>query len=178
MADSSGTIGSGGTYTDVPDWEDSIDISTDSSIGSMLDGFEETSAVDINGATPTATNIAELTADSGAQHDGRAHEVSAAGNARMNFSGANQVLAILDPHVHVTWLEIKGPGNNNNATLFAIFTGTSTIFIHHCIIHNNQAGTGSNQELIRLEESATDFRIYRNILYGAGAGCCVLYSDV
>ena len=176
MADTSGTIGSGGDYSSVNDWETSISVATDPSIGSMLSGYEETTAVTISGYTPTASNYIELTADDGAEHDGRADEVSSADNARIVVSGANDVVRIFDPNVRISWLEIHGPGNNANKCISVGFTGAGDVLIHHNVIHNNQDNSGANDGIFP-QDVTTVFMIYRNIVYGCGRGGITLDSE-
>lgn len=154
------TIGSGETYTTIQAWEDALDAAHFHQGECKAEVF---STVIFDGVSYTASNYPHLTAQSGAEHDGRAHEVSAAGNARIEASGASNLVHIYDEYVDVSWLELKGPGANDNTNLLTQ-TGSGNNQIHHNIVHNNHAN------------SAWDFGIdihsisdvYRNLIYGFG----------
>ena len=161
-------IGTGQTYTTIQGWENALPASpAEPYTGRCLpEAFAEN--VLINGQSPTAVNYIELMAKSGAEHDGRAHEVSAAGNARIEYSGAHFCLQIADDYVRVDWLEIYGPGDNNYATLTAGYLGVATHHCHHNIIHNNDASAGTAQNGIEASDADATLYVYRNVVYGTG----------
>ena len=161
MPNATETLGTGETYTTIQAWQDDLD-ANDQYTGECKG--EVFARVSFFGGTYTATKYPHLTVQSGAEHDGRAHEVSAAGNARIEYSGGGTLVYISDDNVRVSWLDMKGPGNNTSSIIFLAAEGT--IFIHHNILHNNHANAGHNKAI--YPASAADARIYRNVVYGTG----------
>lgn len=161
------TLGTGETYTTIQAWEDALDNSQQHTGECKAEVF---SSVLFDGVVNTATEYPHLTAQSGAEHDGRAHEVSAVGNARIEVSGALIVARIEDGHIRVSWLEIKGPGNNAYAAIsLSVTLGVVTGYVRHCIIHNNHASSSTeNYGLYPLGVAANQY-FYRNIVYGFGS---------
>lgn len=165
------TIGTDETYTTIQAWED--DLAND--IQHTGECKAEAFATSIfAGIVYAADTYAHLTAQSGAEHDGRAHEVSGAGNARIEHSGAAITLSLGPNFLRVSWLEIKGPGANNNQTIyFPPGVAASVNHLHHCIIHNNGAYS-ANFGNYGIEINVTtecSYYLYRNIVYGvSGTG--------
>ncbi|MDK1032663.1 MAG: hypothetical protein QGD94_11695, partial [Planctomycetia bacterium] len=156
------TIGAGETYTTIQAWEDALANDMQHTGECKAEAFTR---VEFQGVAYSAVNYPHLTSVDGAEHDGRAHEVSAAGNARIEFVGASHILYILDEYVRVSWLEVKGPGDNANNGYHITAVSACTAHLHHCIIHNNAARVGNGLGIQVLDADAT-FYGYRNIVYG------------
>lgn len=155
-------IGTGETFTTIASWEAALDAAHPHRGECKAEVF---SSVMFSGAVYTATNFPTLTSVDGAEHDGRAHEVSGVGNARIEFVGASTIINMRDPYIRISWLEIKGPGNNLNGD---INCDDPNITVHHCIIHNNQAIDNAAQRGIELDDPGGEQKAYRNIIYGTG----------
>lgn len=153
------------TYTTIQSWEDALD-ANDQYTGECM--AEALSNVSFEGVEYDAANYPHLTAQSGAEHDGRAHEVSGAGNARIESAADAHVINVRDEFVRVSWLEVKGPGNNG--VKYGFYTqelqATCTIHLHHCIFHNNGAHANAYGVYANYADAAT--YIYRNLCYGFG----------
>ena len=167
MPNATETIGTGETYTTIQGWEDALAADHQHRGECKAEVF---SNMNFNGVAYTATNYPHLTSQDGAEHDGRAHEVSGAGNARIEFDGADNVIRIEDEFVRVSWMEIKGPGNN----AYEIFGISPTVddltIVHHCILHNNGASTDTGNYGLEVTATSTgENRLYRNIIYGIGS---------
>jgi len=164
-------IGTGETRTTIQAWEDnelSKDITGDQTqIGTCK--AEAFTNVIINGATTDATHFIHLTSVDNSEHDGRAHEVSGAGNARIECDSDAHCVSIFDEYCEVSWLEIKGPGNYAKEVLQFEFISASWERLHHCIIHNNNANNSNAQYGIRIIDADGLYRIYRNVVYGVGS---------
>lgn len=173
MATLTNDIGTGETYTTPALWETNrvpANLVTDGNTYIGRCKGEAFGRISLQGHTTDATHYYELTAKDGAEHDGRAHEVSAAGNARIEFDGPNYpVVYILDEWVRLSWLEIKGPGDNGDKCVKVYGVAASTILIHHNIVHNNDANSDSAEQsgIQSTDADSTDL-IYRNIVYGVG----------
>jgi len=167
MPNATETLGTGETYTTIQAWEDAL--ATDDQYTGECKA-EVFTRVTFSGRAYTATDYPHLTVQSEAEHDGRAHEVSDAGNARIEYVGAAHIIWIRDPWVRVSWLEVKGPGDNNNICIYGNEIGTHTLFIHHNICHNNHANADSVQSGINFYYYGTQpaAYVYRNIVYGMG----------
>lgn len=163
------TIGTAQTYTSIQDWENGRDgeLSEIEKGQCLSESFAEN--VEVNGSTTDASNYMWLTSVDDDEHDGRAHEVSAAGNARIEYEGDNIVFYIIDEYFRLDWMEISGPGNYAQAIVAMNFVGASTTHIHHCIIHNNHANNNHANYGIFNYYEATNLKAYRNIVYGVGA---------
>jgi len=74
MPNATETLGTGETYTTIQAWEDALD-ANDQYTGECK--AEVFASVTFGSVVYTATEYPHLTAQSGAEHDGRAHEVSA-----------------------------------------------------------------------------------------------------
>jgi len=167
MAATTSTIGTDKDYTTIAGWEDAQDGNPDNQDTGLCEA-EVFAAVVFDGGTYTATNYPHLTAKSGAEHDGRAHEVSGAGNARIESAANAVVVHVLDNFPRVSWLEVKGPGNNAQNTVFVYnCDNAATPHVHHCIIHNNYANTGAQSGFYSNAGSFV-MSVYRNIIYGHG----------
>lgn len=160
-------IGTGETYTTIQAWEDALDNSQQHTGECKAEAFSQ---VTFAAVAYSAVNYPHLTAVDGAEHDGRAHEVSGAGNARIEFVGATAIIDIRDEYVRVSWLEVKGPGDNNLASIQCQDLATCVIIIRHCIVHNNGASAGTTQNGIWLLDADATFYVFRNIFYGSVAG--------
>ncbi|MBE3120405.1 MAG: hypothetical protein IMZ50_16830 [Candidatus Atribacteria bacterium] len=164
MAATTSTIGTGKTYSTIAAWEDAQDANPDNQDTGYCEA-EALAAVAFAGGTYTATNYPHLTAKLGAEHDGRAHERSGAGNARIEVAAATSPVSIDDEYVRVSWMEVKGPGDNRY-NIGVSCTASYPILVHHCIVHNNNAtGLFSSASGI-TENTAGGSYIYRNICYG------------
>ena len=156
----------GGDFTTIQAWEDVL-VNNENILVGECAGEAFTTAL-FNGITYDSTNYPHLTC-TGNEHDGRAHEVSAAGNARIEHAGAASTLGLFDSFVRVSWMEIKGPGNNAFDALVLNFIATGTSHIHHCIIHNNEASNSVLNNGIYSPDVDLLLRGYRNVIYGMGA---------
>lgn len=162
-------VGTGQTYTTPQAWEDALPGTlTEPEIGEGL-AEEFTGALNMSGVTTSAANYAEFRAKAGARHDGRAHDVSALGNCRINHSGAVATIQANLNYCRIAWMDIKGPGNNAFACIVVDNVTTSAVYIHHNIIHNNGANAGANPGLLLDDGSAFVAYVYNNIIYGFGA---------
>ncbi len=124
---------SGGDYTTIQAWEDALVNNEGILVGECYG--EVYAAVGFGGVAFNATNYPYLRPVAGQEHDGRAHEVSAKGNARIESTVATTVIGIsYVDYVRIGWLEIKGPGSGNNRAING--TGSYNYF-HHLIIHDN-----------------------------------------
>jgi len=156
---------SGGDYTTIQAWEDAMVNNEGVLVGECYG--EAFTLVLFDGVAYDASNYPHLTAHAGNEHDGRAHEVSAAGNARIDWSGADNIVKMYDEYIRLSWLEVKGPGNNNRRLVEVGLVGASTAYVHHNILHNNHASTGI-QYGISLGDLDPVPYVYRNIIYGMG----------
>ena len=77
------TLGTGETYTTIQAWEDALANDIQHTGQCKAEAFAN---VAFGGVAYTATEYPHLTAVDGAEHDGRAHEVSGAGNARIEWA--------------------------------------------------------------------------------------------
>ena len=164
MAATTSTIGTGLNYTTIAAWEDFQDGNPDNQDTGYC-AAEVFAAVAFNGGTYTATNYPHLTAAIGAEHDGRAHEVSAAGNARIESAANANLIYLVDEFVRISWLEIKGPGDYSIACILLTVLSTCTSHIHHCIVHNSYP-TRTGNDGIYLNDADGTYCVYRNIVYG------------
>lgn len=157
----------GADFTTIQAWEDALD-NSNQYIGECYG--EAFSNVTFSGITYNSANYPHLTAHPGDEHDGRAHEVSVTvGNARIEFVGNNEVIDISDLFTRVSWLEIKGPGNNNQEGVGGTNSFDSgLITVRHCIIHNNHANNGASSFGIGDLGFTITPRYYRNFIYGFG----------
>ncbi len=157
---------SGGDYTTPQAWEDALVNNEGVLVGECYG--EVFARVAFDGVAYNSTNYPHLTAHAGNEHDGRAHEVSAKGNARIEWD-SNNTLNILDDYMRVSWLEVKGNGNQDIQSILIRYqaSGKSIIF-RHCICHNNAASaTGGNRGLLLWPTGLA--YVYRNIFYGYGS---------
>lgn len=163
------TIGATGDHSTIALWEDFVDgVLADVQRGEcQAQAFDEDPG--INGSTATASNYMHLTSVSGAEHDGRAHDVSALGNARIARSSAAITLEIFDGFTRLDWMEIKGPGANSFDSISLDFCAPGdVIYVHHNVIHNDGATTNNGNSGIRVVDADIQAMIYRNIIYGSG----------
>jgi len=165
-------IGTGETYTTVNSWLAGFsdkDITDEGIFTGRCKGEEFDEEFDFTGFTTDSTHYLHVTAKSGAEHDGRAHEVSAAGNARILGNASADVIDIADEYVRVSWLEIEV--DNSNAQ-HAIHIGSVTacdVYIHHNVIHSNHTSSWA-YALIQCGDWDPAIKAYRNIIYGGSAG--------
>ena len=169
-------IGTGQTYTTIQEWEDDIpaDITADQIYTGQCLG-EALARVDFIGHTTDATHYYQLISKDGAEHDGRAHDVSAAGNARIEYAGASSVILISDEYTRIAWMEVSGPGNNTSKSIVDTGIAACTLYIHHNILHNDHANNAPDQEAIRCGDVDPVWLLYRNIVYGTGGRGLYLY---
>ncbi len=167
-------IGLGAATYDTPQqWWDSrgtANVLSDSEIGACL-AEEFTAAFDFNGKTTTSTFYGHLMAKAGAEHDGRHHALSGLGNARFNHAGAVTTVRLRDDHIRVSWMEIKGPGNNNLAAArveVGFITAGGILHVHHNIIHNDGASTATDNSGFMCDDADMLVYCYRNIIFGVG----------
>jgi hypothetical protein len=166
-------IGIGAPTYDTPQqWWDAQpnDEFTEEHIGECL-AEEFTAAFDFNGKLTTAAFYGELRAKAGAEHDGRHHGISGLGNARFNTSGTVSSVRLRDNHVRVAWMEVQGPGNNNVPVMAApdgFVSAGSQFYIHHNILHNDWASTGSDNSGFQSNDADARIYLYRNIFFGVG----------
>jgi hypothetical protein len=166
MATITDTIGTGETYTDISLWI-AFRVNTGNHyIGECkAEVFGAFSFSDSRNYT--AVNFPDLHSLVGAEPDGRAHEVSGKGNARVEVSGAT-VAEVLDVYVQMSWLELKGPGANAN---FRFRSGDTANYgrFHHLIIHNNNEHVSAatpGAHLVGVQAAPGAIGFYRNIIYG------------
>ena len=159
---------SGGDYTTIQAWEDALVNDEGVLVGECYG--EVFTKVLFSGVAYNSTNYPHLTAHSGNEHDGRAHELSGEGNARIEYVGASYVFQYNDAYVRVSWLEIKGPGTNGYRTFRGFCGEAGTAHIHHNIIHNNLNTYKYSQAGASFYYSTVEYRVYRNIFYGFGYG--------
>lgn len=165
-------IGTGETFTDIQLWEDALDAAHPHRGECKAEVFGK---VVFSGVTYDSTNYPLLTSVEGAEHDGRAHEVSGAGNARIESNAAGSIVIYNDPFIRFSWMEVKGPGNNIGSCVSS-FTGGSGM-IHHNILHNNHAGSSNNQRGVFIGTGSDGVHfLYRNISYGHGGNGLTLDS--
>jgi hypothetical protein len=172
-------IGTGETYTTIQGWENAIDgVLTEAEIGNCK-GEAFTENVDVQGSTTTASYYIEIRGKSGSRHDGRSHDVSAAGNARLSPSSTTgDTITINDEHVRIDWMELKGISGQDDPDLRVDNLGaTNEIRIHHNVMHGDLLGnTGDGaQEGIRVADLDIIAYVYRNIVYGMKAQGVVVY---
>ncbi|KKN70962.1 hypothetical protein LCGC14_0425640 [marine sediment metagenome] len=153
------TLGTSETYTTIQAWEDALDNAHFHQGECKAEVFTN---VTFSGVVYTASEYPHLTARSGAEHDGRAHEVSAAGNARIEVSGLNHVVFMNDERVEVSWLEVKGPGANDRNGILIFQAGNNQV--RHNIVHNNHANNSFDFGM----DIASIANVYRNLVYGFG----------
>ena len=168
MAHTETIIAAGGVptgYTTIQTWEDGRDGVLDG-IETGECGAEVFAAVTFSGAAADATNYMHLTSGSGFEHDGRAHEVSAAGNARIEINANTIAVTCRDEFTRISWLEFSGPGDYSQPSIWFGTLGAGTLHLNHCIIHNNLANEQAVNAGVILSDADGEFRSYRNIIYG------------
>ena len=169
-------IGTGQTYTTPVAWRNARNLEeiwTGDRIGECLaEEFTSNYAFLANGTyskprdiNPTGVNLFLVTAEDGAQHDGRAHIVSGAGNAR--FHGNERYISS-NPGARwsgwygMSWLEAR-------------HTDTSTPIFYddygnQCLIHHNIMWASGVADRFLQQNNGTragaDAIWYRNIIYG------------
>ncbi len=154
----------GGDFSTIQAWEDALVNNEGVLVGECYG--EVFAQVVFNGEAYDSSNYPHLTAHAGNEHDGRAHEVSAAGNARIEVDADTILINISDNWVRVSWLEIKGPGDNVQYAVQNNFVDASTIYFRHCIVHNNHAQSVSGRRGFQWSDTSPVIRMYRNIVYG------------
>lgn len=163
------TIGSGGDDANIATWEAGLGTLSEVQIGDLLPQEFAENAV-CSGSVTTATNYAHLRAQSGAEHDGRAHEVSGAGNARIVNASTASLIDSSDDHYRFSSFEGFGPGDNNAATMrIQSVAAGGEIHVHHLLLHNNDANNATGQYGININDADALVYAYRNIIYGQGA---------
>jgi hypothetical protein len=166
------TIGTGGDDTTIALWEAGLGTLSEVQIGDLLPQSFAESPI-FSGSVTTGANYAHLRAQSGAEHDGRAHAVSGAGNARIINTGAAALLDSRDDHYRFSWFEAQGPGDNDNETLrIESVAAGGEVQVHHLLLHNDNANTGTValQYGILVNDVDVLAKVYRNIMYGIGGG--------
>jgi len=157
-------IGTGQTYTTISAWEsarNSGSFTGDGRRGRCLgENFNE--AVDFDGGSPTATAYLTLTANPGDEHDGRANDVSGAGNARIVYTGESRVLQPKDDYIELSWLEVQTSANSQDGCIRPS-NGIDAGRVHHMILHAN--GNTVEYGGVQLDQNY-GWLIYRNIAYG------------
>ena len=99
-------IGTGENYTTIALWEAALDNAAQYTGQCKAESF---AIATFSGVTYTASNFPHLTSVVGAEHDGRAHEVSGKGNARIESAGGFSFsLSITATYMRTSWLECKG----------------------------------------------------------------------
>lgn len=166
-------IGTGQTYTTIASWETARGNDASAWTGDhrgrcLAEAFSET--VSLENDDTGAAYFLILTADSGAEHDGRAHEVSAAGNAR-NVLATSSVITLVDQRIEVSWMELQNTvssGINRNCVYSLGFI--PDLIIHHNILHCNVDSSTYGMRCTNLDndDQSDLLRFYRNISYGAG----------
>lgn len=172
------TIGTGETYTTIQGWENGRngELSEIEKGQCKAESFAEN--VTIAGSTTAADKYMHLTSVVDSEHDGRAHEVSDAGNSRIEDTSSNHLINVQDEYFRISWMELKGPGNNNELAIYYTGVGAGIQYVHHCIIHNNHACSWGGIGVF-LQDTSTPYAIYRNIVYGwYSCGIRGAYGDV
>lgn len=130
------TIGTGETYTTIAAWETAENTGN---LGADVIGeckaelFSETFTV--GGATPGAYWV-RLRAQSGAEHDGRGHHVSNAGNARTVSSATNYPVEVAQDNVEIAWMEVYTEHLSYSRGIY--FSGTRTnLRVRHTVLRPN-----------------------------------------
>lgn len=163
-------IGTGQTYTTIGAWLTAENGSfTEDVIGRCLDEqFNEN--VLISGGTNNGYYLRFMGKEN-SRHDGRPRDYSGSGAAIL-YQGADQVITVVQGNVETSWLDIRGPGNNNYEGYFiqSMADGGYQL-VHHCIIHNNSQSSASAQRGMLANDNITEciIHIYRNVIYGHGA---------
>ncbi len=160
-------IGIGEDDTTFQGWEDGLD---------KLDQYEGQgkaeafAAVLFDGVAYTVTNYPRLTSVVGSEHDGRAHEVSGAGNTRIESSNDEHLVDLNDDWVRLDWMETRGPIGQAETSIAFNNSAVDTIqYVHHCLVHCNNAGLMASQYGIETTANADGIcNAYRNIVYGTG----------
>lgn len=157
-------IGTGQTYTTIAAWESAKNTGTftEDVIGECLaEEFSIASIILLSGGTPSTFRLI-LRSEDGAEHDGRSHDVSGIGNARI-VGSTFDIIRINQPQCTVQWLEIEQTGTNRGIGGEA-GNHDDTIIDHNVMWSSNVSN--SNQ---CIGFNATDnCKIYRNISYGFG----------
>ena len=164
-------IGTAQTYTTWGGWENDIpaDITSDQIYTGQGLGEAFAEGLLVSGHTTDATHYVNVIAKAGNEHDGRANEVSSAGNCRLEPADGTWGIDSRDEWCRFGWLEVKTV-NTGAVGGIQLSTGTTAVtHIHHCIIHNNHAGSNTLCYAIFVLDTDDDSYIYRNIMYGYAA---------
>jgi len=165
MPSATETIGTGETYTTPWAWEAALPASIDQVYTGECKAEEFVATFTFDGHTTDADNYYHLTAESGAEHDGRAHELSGLGNARLSATYNGSGLG--DDYIRVSWLEWLHDGNVS-PSMYLLGTSEDNCLIHHCIFHMpTNFGVGGIS-------CAGASSFYRNIIYGTHRGLNVI----
>ena len=187
------SIGTAGDDTTIQGWENGLpaNLVTDGNIYQgecKAEAFSDQTYLD--GHTADATHYYRLTSADGAEHDGRPHAVSAAGNARVSTTGTNMYpMLVSDEYVRVDWMEFQQLGDARRECIYFHSVAACDIYVHHNIIHGAFAsGEASQHTGIRVNDADATFKIYRNIICardldgiwaGAGAaGSAILCNTI
>lgn len=156
-------IGTGQTYTTIAAWETAIpaDITADKCYTGQCLGEVFSETVTIDGHTTDSTHYITLMAKDGNEHDGRAHDVSAVGNARV-IKNSGHVVQARDNYCRISWLEaIALAGASHVAATSSVLTAGIT-YVHHNILHGDSQGLNGWYS----GDGGSDVYVYRNIIYG------------
>ena len=156
-------------YTTIAAWEADVDGELD-----MLEKgecaaevFDEN--VTITSSTTTSDYYMWLTSESGAEHDGRADEVSSAGNARIEGDTNLGVIYIYDEYTRVDWLEQYIDTDAAGVAVTVGSVSACTIYVHHMLAHNNHKSSHAGNWGIYCGDVDAVMYVYRNISYGHGS---------
>ena len=141
------------------------------------DGTAYAGGLTIDGSVTDAAHTITLTADRGHRHSGVASPGATTHVVVDNGSSTSPAIQVLDDHVTVEWLEVKG-GSGTGADLVSVnnlATGANEIFLRYNLLHD---GSGHGIHLRDVDTIATVSNniVFNNIRHDValglnGAGC-------
>ncbi len=161
---------SGCNYTTLNAWEAGEEgILTEPAIAQITGGFQDTTAVTINGWTTSATNYIYIYTTSAARHSGKWDASKYSLVVSVAYSG---VIVISDPYARIDGLQIentRAKGDNPlGINVTATATSSSNISISNNIVRASGTGTAGTNTIGINPTTGLNLYVWNNISYDWG----------